>query len=165
MNRLKKMYSVIAVAVFALGMIVVPAQAASGPAAAGVCTGVATVDPGLHLPPDSKTFTWTLETECTVVSSDGVETLHLSASGTGTGACGLSTASGGSGTLSSSTQTVTLSNIGWVSAGSMLLVSGNHDTPGTTGSFQAQVNAQGGPACLDDGGATAFTVTVVGEFI
>jgi hypothetical protein len=143
------------------------AQAATTPAS-GTCDGVATVSPGLFAPGfgPSQTFDWTLETECEVVSSDGVETFTLTASGTGTGFCGASTAEGGTGTLHNAAtgQTITLTNIGWVSGGSVLLVSGNHDGGGQ-GEFQAQVEAQGGSDCTTPAGATEFLVAIVAEFV
>lgn len=160
MNRLKKMYSVIAVAVFALGMVGVPAQAATSPSV-GVCEGTLTVSPGLGSP-ILVDFTWQLEATCTVVSGDGVEIMGLGAGGSGTGTCGWSTASGGSGTLSSGSQTIALANVGWTGAGHRtLLVSGNHDAGGL-GSYVAEVATQGGAACLTTG-ATDFTVMIVAE--
>lgn len=160
MKRLKKIYSVAAVAALAMAMMILPAQAATVPGTA-TCTGTATVDPGLFFPGigPSQTFTWELETTCTVVSADGVETLSLNASGTGTGFCGRSTASGGSGTLGS----FTLSNIGWQSAGSVLVVTGSHNGGGA-GTFVAEVDAIGGSACAGPGGATDFDVVIEAEF-
>lgn len=165
MSKLQKVFSVAAAAVLALSMMILPAQAATGPSV-GICQGTATVSPGLYFPGvgDSQTFTWELDTTCTAVSQDGVETFALQASGTATGWCGRSVGSGGSGTLSNSSQTITLSNIGWESVGSVLLVTGNHDGPGSaTNTFAAEVEAQGGADCAGSG-ATSFEVVVVAEF-
>jgi hypothetical protein len=150
----------------AILMTASPAHAATVPFTA-TCSGTATATPGIFFPGvgPSQTFTWTLETECEVVSSDGVEIFALSAGGTATGFCGWSTITGGSGTLSSSAgQTISLSNIGGESAGSVKVVSGSHDAGGQ-GVFVAVVHAEGGASCATGGGATDFTVTVVAVFV
>jgi hypothetical protein len=146
------------------------ARAATMPAA-GTCDGMFNVSPGLFAPGfgPNQTFDWTLETECEVVSSDGVETFTLTASGTGTGFCSAATAEGGTGTLHNAAtgQTITLTDIGWVFGGRSLLVSGNHDAGGQ-GEFQAQVDAQNViplSDCHTPNGATAFLVVIVAEFV
>lgn len=167
MKKLHKMFSVAAAAALALSMMILPAHGATAPAT-GTCEGTASVSPGLFFPGvgPSQDFSWSLSTECTVVSGDGVETLLLEATGTGTGFCGQSTAQGGEGTLTDpeTGQTIDLWDIGWESAASVLLVSGSHNGPGTvTNSFQAQVMAQGGEDCAGSG-ATDFVVVIVAEF-
>lgn len=160
MKRLKRISSVVAVAAFALSMMVLPAQAATTPGTA-TCTGTAKVTPGLYFPGvgPSQDFAWELHTTCTVVSSDGVETLALDASGTATGYCGRSTGAGGSGSLGD----IALSGIGWESVGSVLIVSGSHDGGGA-GTFVAEVDAIGGQPCATTG-ATDFEVVVEAEFV
>lgn len=165
MWKLKKVFSVAAAAALALSMMILPAQAATTPGAAN-CVGQATVSPGLFFPTgEERTFDWELQTTCTIVSSEGVETVNLDASGTGTGWCGRSVAAGGSGTLSNpiTGQTVNLADIGWESVGSVLLVTGSHDNGGE-GTFAAVVEAQGGADCASPDGATSFDVVIQATF-
>jgi hypothetical protein len=166
MRAAKRRYlSLLAATTVALGASLLPASAVAPPGTA-TCTGTATVTPGLFFPTHgpSQTFSWELITTCDVVSADGTEVaVGLAASGTGEGWCGRSVAPapgepGGTGTLGD----VALSDIGWESAGSVLLVTGTHDGGGL-GTFAAEVDAFGGEKCASSG-ATEFEVVIEAEF-
>jgi hypothetical protein len=158
MKRLRRLYSVVAVAAFAISMIVLPASAATAPATT-LCIGTLTfTSPGLS--GTRQAFSWSLNTLCDAVSSDGAEQFDLNASGIGTGSCDWSSAAGGSGTLSRSSQSVGLTNIGWEGGRSVLLVTGNHDAGGA-GTFAAEVEAQDGAYCSPQ---DRFEVVMVAEF-
>lgn len=153
--------------------------------AAATCTGVASVSatsgdqPGITFPvtdagaEDPRDFDWSLDAFCEV-AVDGGATVYtnvpLNVSGTANGYCGASTADSGSGTIGDSATTggaVNISNITWESAGSMLVVSLNHDAegPAATGEGAAEVNAQGGQDCSTHAGATSFDVVIEGQFL
>lgn len=140
-----------------------PAQSVTAPAAVE-CVGALAFSPGLRLPTEPRPFAWDFVATCAFASADGVETFVVSFSGTGHGGCGLATASGGTGTVTSASGTTTLSNFGWILVGNVLVMTGNHDTPGSLGEFVAA-----GPVsslyveCLRDEGATSFGVALVGE--
>jgi hypothetical protein len=160
MKRLKRLYSITAVAVFALAVTVLPANAVTAPGSA-TCTGVAEVSPGIFAPGfgPSQEFDWSLTTTCTTVSGDLVEqNVPLNASGTAVGFCGQSTGLSGSGSLGD----VELSGITWTSGGTVLIVTGSHNGGGA-GTFEATVEANGGEDCTGVG-ATKFEVVIESVF-
>lgn len=177
MKRLTKIYSVISAAMVGAAMLVVPAGAEHTPPLVVTClNGDANVqtDTGVGLTVlASAVFEWDITGRCDT-DGDGQDDATLSADGyfadgaKAEGRCGQSTASGGKGTITfddpHTPNPVTLTNIGWVSAGSVLEVTGNHDHGGT-GILTATVQASPQPsdACLASPGAKKFAVTIAGQ--
>lgn len=139
-------------AVVAMAVMAAPASAHTG---VGAFIGTATVSPGLGLPGATPVSgSWSL----TVAVTGAPESGTLSAAGAlgpiaGVlgAACGASSGSNGSGSFGHHS----LSDVGWAAtAGGTLPVTGNYDG----GAVAAVVQAQGGVACTQPGGATSFQV-------
>lgn len=173
MRKLPRRFSVTSAALLAATALVVPAGAHT--ALAVTCLGGeanVTADDGNGLTVlEDKDFEWDITVRCDT-DGDGQNDATLEADGKwvngakANGRCGKSTASGGRGTITfdhpHAPNPVTLTNVGWVSAGFVLVVTGNHDHQPGTGTLIAtgQMNPQPRDACLAEPGAKKFFVTL-----
>lgn len=135
-------------------------------------TAPVTTDAGAEAERD---FGWHLLTDCEVTfSTTQMDLATLDVSGVATGYCGASSAPGeapdaedadsneGTLTAKDGSWSITLTNITWESAGSVLVVSFDHDAGGQ-GVGSAEVQASGGADCTSTQGSRGFDVNIVAE--